>query len=162
MSTTENEEGLVKVSVDLPNHWAAGGESMWAEPRGSNRFRLKNVPFHAYGLNFDDTVKATPHGEDGMLTVRKVVEPSGHQTLRVIFHQHVPQDKRLELLQQLQSYDASFENADGTLWAIDIPPNGDYQGTFNQLEQWAKQELLGFETCHERVPDSFDDEPQAG
>lgn len=34
MSTDDDE--LTKVYVDLPNHWAVGGESLWARPLGDD------------------------------------------------------------------------------------------------------------------------------
>ena len=42
-----SDAGLVKIHVDLPNHWATGGESMWATPLGFDLYRIENVPFYA-------------------------------------------------------------------------------------------------------------------
>ena len=39
---SENEE-LTKIVLDLPNHWAAGGESMWAKPLGENLYELGRI-----------------------------------------------------------------------------------------------------------------------
>jgi hypothetical protein len=52
------EESLTKVYIDLPQHWATGGESMWALPLGDNLFEIRNTPFHAYGINWGDIVRA--------------------------------------------------------------------------------------------------------
>jgi len=60
------------------------------------------VPFHAYDLNFGDIVIATPDSPELLPEIRKVVERSGHRTLRVYFKAKVPQKRRLVLLQSLR------------------------------------------------------------
>ena len=72
-------EALTKVLVDLPQHWAAGGESMWAKPLGDDLYRLENIPFHAYGLNFHDIVLALARGPDFKLVVESLHRASGQQ-----------------------------------------------------------------------------------
>ncbi len=69
-------ESFKKVHVDLPNHWAIGGESMWAEPLGNDLYKIENVPFYAYGLNYQDTVRATPESEDQIPEIRELVKKS--------------------------------------------------------------------------------------
>jgi len=54
----DQNEGLQKILVDLPNHWATGGESLWAMPLGNDEFEIRNTPFYAYGLNWGDVVLA--------------------------------------------------------------------------------------------------------
>ncbi len=34
-----SDEQLTKVHIDLPDHWATGGESLWARQLGDDRFR---------------------------------------------------------------------------------------------------------------------------
>jgi hypothetical protein len=53
------DDELTQVHIDLPNHWAVGGEAMWARALGGNRYRIENVPFYAYGLNFYDVVEGS-------------------------------------------------------------------------------------------------------
>jgi hypothetical protein len=40
-----SHENLVKLHIDLPNHWAIGGESMWATPLENDHYQLENVLF---------------------------------------------------------------------------------------------------------------------
>lgn len=49
-----SKEELAKIYIDLLNHWAIGGECLWATPLGNNLYRIENVPFYAYGLSFKD------------------------------------------------------------------------------------------------------------
>src|SRR5262249_4817112 len=81
------EDELTKVHVELPNHGATGGESLWAKPLGDDLYQLDNVPFHAYGLNYGDVVRATEDSPELKPEIREVVRPSGHQTIRVFFEQ---------------------------------------------------------------------------
>jgi len=155
-----SEENLEKIHIDLPNHWAAGGESMWATPLGNDLYRIENVPFFAYGLNFFDVVHATPDSEDQIPEIRKVVNPSGRRTYRVMFNKDVSREKQVELLESLEQYDASYERADKINVAIDIKPTGDHIAVYDQLDVFETQNYLSFETCEARVEGSFDDIPE--
>jgi hypothetical protein len=156
------EECLTKILVDLPNHWAIGGESMWARPLGSDLYELRNVPVHAYGLNFLDVVEALPsiHIGVGKPVVCRVVERGGHQTLRVMFNDACPVERRLPMLESLRTWGGSVEGATPTLFAIDVDPSGDYDAICARLWEWEKEGLLEYETCEERAPGSFDDAPE--
>lgn len=151
-----SDEELTKVHVDLPNNEDMGGESLWAEVLGNNLYLLRNVPFHAYGLNFYDVVYAEAKSEELKPSILKVQEPGGHKTLRVIFLDESSAQERAERLKELNQYEAYHENADGTLFAIDIEPSGDYGAVCDHLQKWEDDGLLSYETCEQRVEGSFD------
>jgi hypothetical protein len=155
-----SDDKLKKVHIDLPNHWAIGGESFWATDLGNDLYRLENVPFHAYGLNFLDVVRATPDSDETIPEIREVLEPSGRKTIRVLFNESVDRERQGELLDTLEQFEASYERADSRLVAIDIKPEGSIQAVFDQLEAFAADDILGFETCEPRAPGSFDDVKQ--
>ena len=50
---------LVNIRIPLPADTGLHGEVMWAEPLGGRRYRLSNIPFHAYNLNLGDIVHAS-------------------------------------------------------------------------------------------------------
>lgn len=154
-----NEE-LVKVYIDLPNHWAIGGESLWATPLGNDLYRLENVPFFAYGLNFLDVVLATAESDELKPEIRQVVTASGHRTYRVMFPAEVDRAKQEEVLGSLEQYGATFERADKRNVAIDIKPTGDFIAIYDRLDDYEANNLLCFETCEARVEGSFDDLPE--
>lgn len=155
-----NNEKLEKVHIDLPNHWAIGGESLWATPLGNDLYRLENIPFFAYGLNFLDIVLATPDSDGLIPEIRKVVTPSGRRTYRVIFEKGVEREKQEELLASLEPHESSYERSDSTHVAIDIKPNGDHVAVYDQLDVYEEEGHLTFETCEARVEGSFDDFPE--
>lgn len=53
-----DEEKLTKIHVDLPNHWATSGESLWVVEIGPDHYEIRNLPVYAYSLNLADVVEA--------------------------------------------------------------------------------------------------------
>jgi Domain of unknown function (DUF4265) len=159
---TVMSETLTKVHIDLPNHFATGGEAMWAAQVGSDEYELRNVPFHAYDLNYLDVVEAVSRSPDLKPSVLRVIRRSGHRTLRVSFVAATPIPRRVPLLESLKGLGASFEGATKSLFAIDVEPDGDYQAVYDRLQVWQDEGLVDFETCEARVEGSFDDAPGEG
>jgi hypothetical protein len=154
-----SREELTKIHVELSREGHIAGEWMWARALGGNAYELHNIPFYAYGLNYLDVVEAPSRRPDGKPSVIRVLKRSGHRTLRVQFARAVPRSHRLPLLQALARFGASFEGADGALFAVDVEPDGDYQAVTAQLDHWLVEGILRYETCEPRKPDSFGDHP---
>lgn len=155
-------DDLRKIVVPLPNHWAAERESMWARALGNGLFEIRSVPFYAYGLNHLDVVHAVESSADDEPVVLELVRASGHHTLRVYFNGTTRGSEHVELLRQLDGYQASFEHARAGHFAVDVQPDGDYAAVRARLDQWMRAGLLDYESCEARVPGSFDDHPRAG
>ncbi|HEU5290211.1 MAG TPA: DUF4265 domain-containing protein [Cyclobacteriaceae bacterium] len=156
-----DEDGLVKIHIDLPNHWAVGGESMWAEPLGNDRYKIENVPFYAYGLNFKDVVRATADSDELKPEIRELVEASGHRTFRLFFKEEIEREQQEKILDSFRELHVSYERADKIYVALDMKPQGNYQSVFDKLEEYEKQDILGFETCEARNAEGFDDAPSS-
>jgi len=155
----ENPEGLEKLRVELPNHPQVQGETLWAMPVGGKLYEVRNVPFHAYGLNFRDVVEAEAEVADEPPTVRRVHRRSGHRTLRVCFTEEALFEERVPTLMKLRNLGATFEGASQAYFAIDVEPSGDYLRICELLGQWQDQGLLSFETCEARDLRFFDAGP---
>jgi len=153
------DEELTKVHVDLPHHWATGGESMWARALGDDRYRLENVPFFAYDLNLHDVVEARSAAPDQKPSVLRVVERSGHRTIRVIFQKGVSEADRLSHLMALKPLNVTSEPCKERYFALDVPPEADVDEVLRRLDTHVEANVLGYETCEARVPGSFDDVP---
>jgi hypothetical protein len=147
---------LTKVHVDLPQHWATGGESLWARALGDDLYEIDNIPFYAYGINFQDVVRANVHHPDQKPRVEKIVHTSGHRTLRFFFGKEVPVDVQQETLDALRRLGLSFERADERYVAVDVPPNVDYEAVCSELAGLERAGRLKYETCEMRVPGRFD------
>lgn len=149
-------DNLAKVHVDLPNHWATGGESLWARDLGSGRFRIENVPFYAYDINFYDIVEARALGPDLKPSVMRVLERSGHQTIRVLFDNATSEEERIERLNSLADLHVSYERCNQRYFALDLEPDASANEVRDRLDTWTTEGVLEYETCEARQPGSFD------
>lgn len=150
---------LVKIFIDLPHHWWLQGESFWAQPLGDDRYRLENVPFCAYDLNFGDVVLATADSETRKPEIRAVVERSGHQTLRISFCDQLSREEQEPVIAALQALGGELERANAQFLAIDIPPGVSVDALRDALDELTDAGTLEYETCEARVPGSFDAAP---
>jgi hypothetical protein len=142
-----DETRLVKVWVEISDEdEVVSGESLWANPVGPERYEIRNVPFRAYDLHFNDVVHARAEAPDQKPRVLKVVSRSGHKTLRVIFSEATSEPEQVELLDQLRDLGATYERANTRLVAIDVEPAGDYQAVCDKLWAWEQAGKLDYET----------------
>lgn len=78
----------VRVDFDLSHdeqgYPPAKTETLWAVPVGPAQFRLDNIPFFVCGVSCFDVIEALKDGTD-RLKYHRLLTPSGHSTLRVIF-----------------------------------------------------------------------------
>ena len=121
-------------------------ESLWATPHGTG-FKLDNIPFYMKGIALNDVISAKKI--DGCLFMDKLLEPSGHSTIRVWFSD----EKEVQAVrQELKSMGCSSEKSEQPrLVAVDIPPDINYEKIISYLEagktkgRWDYQEAcLGF------------------
>jgi hypothetical protein len=151
---------LVKVFVDLPNHWDTNGESMWARALGDDRYELQNSPFSAYDLNYLDIVVATSADPTKKPQIHRVERRSGHKTLRFVFKTEIDRKARDRMLAELNSIGVTYEGSNYRLFSLDIPPGQSYQAVCDKLWEWEQSGVLEYETCEARVPGSFDGAPE--
>jgi hypothetical protein len=156
MSWMEAPEGLVKLRVDLPNHPLVTGETLWGKHLRDDLYEIRNVPFHAYGLNFCDVVETVAQAAGEPRLVRRVHRRSGHRTLRVTFTEEALLEERVPSLMKLRPLGGTFEGASQAYFAIDVEPEGDYLAICHQLEELRDQGLLSFETGESLDDVSFD------
>ncbi|MCH2232469.1 MAG: DUF4265 domain-containing protein [Crocinitomicaceae bacterium] len=155
METSE----LVKVHINLPNHWAIQGEYLWATPLGNDLFRIENVPFYAYGLNFHDIVNVTYQSDPEIIEIKEIVKASGHRTFRIFFRSGIEQKEQERILSSMEELKISFERANEICFSLNMKPSGNYQAVFDRLDELENQNIIGFETCEARIKGSFDDVP---
>jgi hypothetical protein len=95
-------------------------ETLWAMPLGGELYRLDNSPFFAYGVSWLDVVEAPPES-DGLPTVRRVAEKSGHRTVRVRLEDaRAPEAK--PFLEGLNKLGCTYEGCGKTLLSVNVPP----------------------------------------
>jgi hypothetical protein len=156
---TTNEE-FVKLHVDLPNHWATGGETLWARQLGEDLYELRDIPFYSYGLNLGDVVQAVPPAPHLKPQVLRVVRRSGHRTLRIVFQDDVEPARRLELINSLKPLGVGFQSATRGYFALDLLPQTDAEQVCQTLDGWQARGWIEYETCEAQLEGSFDVVPE--
>lgn len=153
-----NEE-LTKIHVTLRNHPMSGGESMWAKSLGDDTYRIENIPFCAYGLNYGDVVFAVSDEPDLKPEIRKVMHPSGNATIRVIFLGMSSKDQT-PIIERIILAGGEVERATESFLCINIPNVDIRRSVVEILGELEQDDILSFETCEARVEGSFDDMPR--
>ncbi|UTG65317.1 DUF4265 domain-containing protein [Elizabethkingia anophelis] len=58
-------------------------ETLWAEFKEDIKYQIKNIPFFASSLAFDDII--TVEEENGDLHFHEIINASEHSTLQIVF-----------------------------------------------------------------------------
>ena len=145
---SESDEGLVKVFFDVPEKDGSvmKTESLWAEPLGGDRYRLRNVPFLAFGFSEQDVITAKE--DNGALRVTGVAIRSGHSTYRLVLPEDTSEEKFLQDWVPLKELGCTYERATRRYIAIDVPPPADIYAVYNALEEGEGAGLWEFEEGH--------------
>ncbi len=150
----ETGEGLVRIRIRLESTGEPGPteDSVWAEPLGSERYRVESCPFFAYGISRDDVVRASGGpGEAGPI-LDDVLEKGGHRTLRLTLGpstelRSAPVQRVLEKLIDLG---CTHELLRPRLVAIDLPPEVDLEVAAELLQEAARAGALSWEWADPR------------
>lgn len=137
----------VKVVVKLSDHWSGNtAERLWAAPTEEGYFTIQNIPVYAYDISLDDVVEAVSL-DDGFgirLVYQRVVMPSGHRTIRLVFDQATP-DERAAICRLLNDLSLFFESTPGGLYGFDVPPSADLSRVVDLLNGWSEKGILSWE-----------------
>lgn len=148
-------EQYIKVKIELPNNEDVASEILWAEIHTENTCFIRNVPFFAYGLNYNDLVEI--NNSDDFPIVTRVIKKNGYKTYRVQLNKPLETPKEIEdFSTMINEYGANIEMANKYMLSINIKPNGDLWGLYDKLEELSNEDILDFETCEERIKGSFD------
>lgn len=116
-------------------------EEIWAEPAGSDLFRLDASPTFAKGLSYRDVVHVVAVGERWYID--RVVESHGHSTIRAILFDDEHHD-RLQSLCREHGCDADHTEVQG-LFAIDVPPDKNYNELVKELTEGHRNGFWDYE-----------------
>lgn len=121
---SDSQDTKVKVLFRVPNgDGSAEVETLWATPLGGDNYQLENSPFWAYGVSWQDIVRAPFAAEEGLPSFSAVVSKSGHRTVRVAFDPPIEDGNESDnILQGLITLGCSYEGANKKYLAINIPP----------------------------------------
>jgi hypothetical protein len=144
----ENEENMVKITIPLPvdNLAGAATESVWAKPEADGTYRVKNVPFYAKGISYDDIVEAAP--QDGVLTFKRVMRHSGHSTYRIYANAGRTSPDVAALVEAIKKMHCDIEPATDKLVGVDVLPEADIHKVYAALENAERAGKIDFQEGH--------------
>lgn len=141
-------EKMVKITIPLPEDNLAGAatESVWAEPQADGTYRVRNVPFYAKGISYDDIVEATP--KEGVLAFERVVHHSGHSTYRIYASGGRTAPDVVALVETLKKMHCDIEPATDKLVGVDVLPEADIYRVYATLEEAERAGKIDFQEGH--------------
>lgn len=111
-------------------------ESLWAEKVDLNRYRLDNTPIFLYGISYGDIVEAEPIEGITMLRFTKMIEKSGHRTIRVYTESpEIHEDGFIPILDGVVALGCHYEGFAPRMISINIPPEVDWERVTSFLNQ---------------------------
>lgn len=139
---------LVKVLFQLEaGAWhGSATETLWAERVGERRFRLRNVPFFAFGVALEDVVSATM--SEGFFEFEEVSLRGGHSTYRIITKANAADAAFQRMWRQMEQLGCTYEQGPGHLRAIDVLPQADIHKIYEFLEDGERDGIWEFEEGH--------------
>jgi hypothetical protein len=151
----ETTEGLVRIRVPLEPATGATGPAedwLWAEPLGSDRFRIESCPFFAYGISRDDVVRAAATAGEESPRLEDVLGKGGHRTLRVAVDPGVEiSDGAVQgLLERLLELGCTHETLRPKLVALDVPREVDVTLVVELLQTLADDRTILWEWADPR------------
>ncbi|MEM1263689.1 MAG: DUF4265 domain-containing protein [Pseudomonadota bacterium] len=131
-------------------------ETSWATQVGDDEYRIENSLFFAYGVSWQDIVRAPFSPEEERPTFESVVRKSGHRTIRAIFDPPIADGNASEVvLSAVVGMGCSYEGANHSYICIDIPPNVD----FGAVRQFLMEKNINFEHADPTYDELF---PEGG
>ena len=132
----EQWEGLPDVYIRLhkdelgypPRDW----EQLKAEPTDRpDVFRIKNIPFYARGVAWEDEVSVTTSEEGYYPVVKSVVTRSGYSTVRLMVNETEDRQKLIDYFTERET----FLEFDGRLATLAIPKH-----RFDEISEYVVNE----------------------
>jgi hypothetical protein len=145
---SESNQRLVKVVFDVPEKDGSvlKTESLWAEPLGNDRYRLRNLPFLVFGFSEQDVVTAKE--DSGALAVTGIAARGGHSTYRLVLPEDTTEERFLRDWVSLRELGCTYERATRRFVAIDVPPYADIYAVYRALEEGERSSQWEFEEAH--------------
>ena len=145
--TNESADGLVKIHIAVSDDtFEAGGESAWAKPLGNDLYEIRNTLWHSCDINWGDVVRAVAERDSLKPEFIEVVRRGGHRTAHLFFFKKCPAEAKSAILEGLKQWKASYENANGQLYAVDVDPNGNFDGLCGFLDKYEREGEFTYRT----------------
>jgi hypothetical protein len=135
----------IRFKLDPENQQGHEVENLWAEPLADGTFRILNSPFFAFGVSFQDIVKAAT--DDNVLQFIGIARRGGHSTYRIFLQdEHTIHDPIFQQYwKPISASGATLENANDQFAAVDIPPGSDVAAIYRLLQEGENANVWAFE-----------------
>jgi Domain of unknown function (DUF4265) len=119
-------------------------ESLWIDKLDNDEYQIKNIPFFAPNISYDDIIKV--ENDEGILYFEEVVKTSEHSTIQVIIFKKEFADI---IIENIESLKCSWEGMNNQkLLAIDVPDKVHYSGIKSYLDKQFEDNILDYkESC---------------
>lgn len=143
-----DHSGLRRIRVALPDDaWhGVGAEWVWGQRIEDSIYALRNTPFYATDLSYDDRVKV--NDVDGTLSFLEIVSRGGHSTYRIFAPRGQDSPEIQALLKSLNELHCTLEGANKKLIALDVLPEADIHKVYKALEEAEHAGAIDFEEGH--------------
>lgn len=137
---------MEKVFIELEvvdDYPPVGIESVWAERKGENIYKIKNIPFYSKEVCLDDEVN-TSKGSDGEAVFVDVISDEGNSTVRIIFF---GDDEGLSgmVMTEISDMGCSWEGMGKEFYSVNVPENVDFDDVAEYLERKSEAGVLDYE-----------------
>jgi hypothetical protein len=135
----------IVLSLELNAWHGHATETLWAERVGTQRYRIRSVPFYAKGLRYGDIVTTIP-GTQGEM-VERIAIRSGHSTYRLFLAKEVSFESAMfqQSWKLLEDLGCTMERATERLIAVDVPPSTSIHDAYYLLEKGERDGVWKFE-----------------
>jgi hypothetical protein len=141
-------EPLVKIQIPLAGNDESAGydtEMLWARPCGDALFEVQSIPFFAYNVNLHDVVQCDPAVQPPRFL--SVHEPSGCETLRLVFTPEVDAQAVLACIKELRNRGAVVEpGAAGRFFALSFRSWPELKDAVALLDATTDADRVSYET----------------
>jgi hypothetical protein len=141
---------LAKVIFNLADDWHGfETETVWAEAVGEERLKLKNSPFYAKGVSFQDVINVKKI-ENDIFLFDSVLIAEGHSTYRIIVAKSTPHEIFENYWKPIEGLGCSYEAAKDlySILAVDVPSETDIHEVYRLLEKGEEDGVWDFEEGH--------------
>jgi hypothetical protein len=144
---TDTKLGLSKILFPLnPSDWhGSARETLWAKSLGGGLYELRNVPFYAFDVSYEDVVEA--ENVAGVLTFKRLSSRSGHSTYRILIEE-AASGKFEAFWAPIAEHGCTYEAGHPPLRAIDVPPSADVRAVHELLQRGEDAGVWSFEEGH--------------
>lgn len=119
-------------------------EALWIEPLDDNKYQVKNIPFFAPNIAYNDIISV--EDDEGNLYFEELVKASEHSTIQIVIFN---EQKANEIIRNIEHFGCSWEGMENqTILAVDVPPSVNYNILKKYLDKSLTENIFDYkEAC---------------